>query len=490
MATADIDEVLGPADETEEVEGPEYDSHSEVTSEEDALDEQDNVSRESVSSDEDFKDEIEEEVKITSRRGNESEADELDKKGATSSSKKTYDYPTKLNYLFRDARFFLIKSNNQENIDLAMSLGVWSTPPVNDAKLNEAFKEARNVILIFSVKESGHFCGIARLATESRRDTSPVPWKLPEGLSARALGGVFKIDWICKKDLAFSRVSHLYNPWNEGKNVKIGRDGQEIEPHVGAELCRLFEEDSSVDMTPILRKAKEAARRPAVRSRPIYVPPPPNKRGRGSQFRGSSRGRDFGRHTGYGRRNQDGGSIQRNRGGGGFRGRGRHRGGPRYEPQIFEGRVNRQRSTFRPRPTPVTHPKPYAHEIPRDWNYMPMQPVHFTPPPPIFDPMNPPRYYEGPPISNYRMLSNDQMTRSVSSNARDRKYVDNYDRSVDEFLRRTHDRSRHDRRDPNKERERGRGHDRRKTKARDRSSSYSSRSSSSRSRSRDRRRRR
>ena len=36
------------------------------------------------------------------------------------------------------------------------------------------------------------------------------------------------------------KVQHLYNPGNEGKPVKIGRDGQEIEPKVAEELCRLF----------------------------------------------------------------------------------------------------------------------------------------------------------------------------------------------------------------------------------------------------------
>ena len=40
----------------------------------------------------------------------------------------------------------------------------------------------------------------------------------------------FKIDWVCKQDLSFQVAQHLYNPWNENKPVKIGRDGQEIEP--------------------------------------------------------------------------------------------------------------------------------------------------------------------------------------------------------------------------------------------------------------------
>jgi len=186
---------------------------------------------------------------------------------------KSYDYATKLNYLFRDARFFLVKSNNAENVTLSKAKGVWSTPPTNESRLNKAFEESRNVLLIFSVKESGKFSGFARLATESRHDVPQVSWVLPPGLSARALGGVLKIDWICRKDLPFQKVQHLYNPWNDGKPIKIGRDGQEIEPKVAEELCRLFSVDENVDMTPILRKSKESARRqrtkPSSHRKPI-----------------------------------------------------------------------------------------------------------------------------------------------------------------------------------------------------------------------------
>ncbi|CAG0913851.1 unnamed protein product [Notodromas monacha] len=172
-----------------------------------------------------------------------------------------YNYITKLNYLFRDARFFVMKSNNEENIALSKSKAVWSTPPQNEAKLNRAFTECRNVLLLFSVKESGKFAGFARLGSHSRRDVSPVNWILPPGISARALGGIFQIDWITKKELPFSKVSHLYNPWNDGKPVKIGRDGQEIEPKVAEELCRIFPEDESTELTPILYKSKRASKR-------------------------------------------------------------------------------------------------------------------------------------------------------------------------------------------------------------------------------------
>lgn len=183
-----------------------------------------------------------------------------DEKANNNTITKSYDYMTKINYLFRETRFFVIKSNNADNVSLSKSKGVWSTLPQNEANLNQAFKDNRNVILIFSVKESGKFAGFARMVGESRRDVPAVSWVVPPGLSAKALGGVIEVDWVCKKELSFTCTGHLFNPWNEGKPVKIGRDGQEIEPKIGVELCRLFPEDESVDLTPVLKKSKESAR--------------------------------------------------------------------------------------------------------------------------------------------------------------------------------------------------------------------------------------
>ena len=75
--------------------------------------------------------------------------------------------------------------------------------------------------------------GYARVAAESSHNIAPVNWVLPPGLSSKALGGIFKIDWVSRKDLSFNVTAHLYNRWNDGKPVKIGRDGQEIEPITG-----------------------------------------------------------------------------------------------------------------------------------------------------------------------------------------------------------------------------------------------------------------
>lgn len=91
-----------------------------------------------------------------------------------------------------------MKSNNEENVELSKAKSVWSTPPGNEAKINQAVKETRNVILIFSVKESGQFSGFARVVGNSRRGGESIKWILPVGLSQRTLGAIFDLDWISK----------------------------------------------------------------------------------------------------------------------------------------------------------------------------------------------------------------------------------------------------------------------------------------------------
>ncbi|MCJ8748450.1 hypothetical protein PDJAM_G00165020 [Pangasius djambal] len=193
------------------------------------------------------------------------------------------DQTSKLKYVLREARYFLIKSNNHENVSLAKAKGVWSTLPVNERKLNAAFRSARSVILIFSVRESGKFQGFARLSSESHHGGSPIHWVLPAGMNAKMLGGVFKIDWICRRELPFTKSAHLTNSWNEHKPVKIGRDGQEIETNCGLQLCMLFPPDESIDLYQVIHKMRHKRRthsEPRSRGRPPHREPAPRDLGR------------------------------------------------------------------------------------------------------------------------------------------------------------------------------------------------------------------
>lgn len=343
---------------------------------------------------------------------------------STNTKIKAYDYMTKLNYLFRDTRFFLIKSNNAENITLSKAKGVWSTLPQNEANLNQAYRESRNVLLIFSVKESGKFAGFARLGSESRRDVPPVSWVLPPGLSAKVLDGVFKVDWICRKELSFSSTLHLYNPWNEGKPVKIGRDGQEIEPKVAEELCRLFPEDEGIEMTPILRKSKESSKKSYLKSGGSYrtYRAPLSSRGSGYRNRMSSSSRSRRKIFPSTRSRLSSTSYKR-------------RSPSPYMRDRLPSWFTRPRESYNS--TGSAAAEAYVAEYMRSMHHQ-LPPLPYVPPPgfsgalasyeglPPPPPPPPPRYYE---LADY--------PRSVL--VYDKR---SYERSVDEFLWRTSERSR------------------------------------------------
>ncbi|KAG6376851.1 hypothetical protein JVT61DRAFT_877 [Boletus reticuloceps] len=49
-------------------------------------------------------------------------------------------------------------------------------------------------------------------------------------------GETFKVDWLCTQRVQFPRTRHLRNPWNHGREIKVSRDGTELEPSVGQQL--------------------------------------------------------------------------------------------------------------------------------------------------------------------------------------------------------------------------------------------------------------
>ncbi|KAE9388277.1 hypothetical protein BT96DRAFT_441517 [Gymnopus androsaceus JB14] len=51
-----------------------------------------------------------------------------------------------------------------------------------------------------------------------------------------AWGESFKVEWICTDRLPFYRTRHLRNPWNHDREVKVSRDGTELEPSIGEQL--------------------------------------------------------------------------------------------------------------------------------------------------------------------------------------------------------------------------------------------------------------
>lgn len=54
------------------------------------------------------------------------------------------------------------------------------------------------------------------------------------------LGSPFEIKWISTTRLPFYLTQGLKNPWNANRDVKIARDGTELETNVGIRMLELF----------------------------------------------------------------------------------------------------------------------------------------------------------------------------------------------------------------------------------------------------------
>ena len=54
-------------------------------------------------------------------------------------------------------------------------------------------------------------------------------------------GRPFRVNWVQTNRLPFFRTRHLRNPWNHGREVKVSRDGTELEPSIGQQLLEEWE---------------------------------------------------------------------------------------------------------------------------------------------------------------------------------------------------------------------------------------------------------
>jgi hypothetical protein len=78
----------------------------------------------------------------------------------------------------------------------------------------------------------------------------------------RSWGKPFRVEWLSTSRLPFHRIRGLRNPWNSNREVKIARDGTEIEPSVGQRLIGLFNNGQGA--------GSSAAARPPVGAVPRY----------------------------------------------------------------------------------------------------------------------------------------------------------------------------------------------------------------------------
>ncbi|GJP82677.1 hypothetical protein CLOP_g12929 [Closterium sp. NIES-67] len=112
-------------------------------------------------------------------------------------------------------RYFIVKSNNLENLELSAQRGMWATHRNNEGKLNEAYESCDSVILIFSVNETRHFQGCALMMSRIGAVVGGGPWKYAQRMGS--YGQNFRIRWLKLCELSFNKTRHLRNQYNDNQ---------------------------------------------------------------------------------------------------------------------------------------------------------------------------------------------------------------------------------------------------------------------------------
>ncbi len=76
--------------------------------------------------------------------------------------------------------------------------------------------------------------------SETDETAKGVPGQARSAPVMKAYGNPFKIEWLATDRLPFHWTRGLRNPWNAHKEIKIARDGTELETSVGRRLIQMF----------------------------------------------------------------------------------------------------------------------------------------------------------------------------------------------------------------------------------------------------------
>lgn len=191
---------------------------------------------------------------------------------------------------------------------MSVKNGVWATQSHNETVLNQAFEAAESVYLIFSANKSGEYYGYARMASKiTGNAVDTIAWTPPtqqfqtdaelpkaiytaatetapkgriiddsargtifwEALSddedksdlgkaegeseetasgkavSKAWGKPFKVEWLSTSRVPFYRTRGIRNTLNSGREVKVARDGTELEESAGRRLVQMFHQRSA-----------------------------------------------------------------------------------------------------------------------------------------------------------------------------------------------------------------------------------------------------
>jgi hypothetical protein len=110
-----------------------------------------------------------------------------------------------------------------------------STPATEYAPKGQIIDDSARGTIFWEAEHSDDETLDDGIAEPAESESEPQTW-----------GKAFKVEWISTARVPFYRTRGLRNSWNSNREVKIARDGTEIEPTVGHRLLQLFHPPRSV----------------------------------------------------------------------------------------------------------------------------------------------------------------------------------------------------------------------------------------------------
>ncbi|XP_073158109.1 uncharacterized protein [Henckelia pumila] len=141
---------------------------------------------------------------------------------------------------YKHAKFFVIKSFNEDNIHKSIKYGVWASTKLGNRKLDAAYRDAKEMegscplFLFFSVNGSGQFYGVAEMVGPLDFENDADYWNWG------SWGGQFPVKWHIVKDVPSSLFHSICLENNDNNYVTQSRDSQEVDLEQGIKMIKIF----------------------------------------------------------------------------------------------------------------------------------------------------------------------------------------------------------------------------------------------------------
>ncbi|GMK53698.1 hypothetical protein CspeluHIS016_0102840 [Cutaneotrichosporon spelunceum] len=175
------------------------------------------------------------------------------------------------------ARFFVIKSYTEDDVQKSLKHEVWSSTVLGNKRLDNAWRESHDkgpIYLFFSVNSSRNFCGVAEMISGVDESKTSDIWATDKWK------GLMNVRWRFVRDVPTSALRHLrLTNTPDRKPITTSRDTQELPYDIGCEVLQIFLDHQHKSKTSLLQDFAYYERLSASRSTgtatPTQGPPGP-----------------------------------------------------------------------------------------------------------------------------------------------------------------------------------------------------------------------